>query len=100
MNNATKKTSEAGIAAQDLIVHGLEVNAEIALEEPQMTQGVDEALRKLCAKYGVREVLASIHDASWGAAEVHEDTDEVEDMTSFRLRVFGNRLSEAIKALR
>lgn len=96
MNDATK----TGRDAQELIIDGLAVNAEIALEEPQCPQGVDEAVRKLVRRYGVREVLAAIHSAAWGACEVHEDTDDEEDMTSFRLRIFGNRLGGAIDALK
>ena len=94
------ETSETGRTAANLIEAGIEVNAEIALEEPQCTQGVDDDLLKLVQKYGLREVLSSIHCAAWGAAEVHEDTDEPEDMASFRIRIFGNRLGEAIQALK
>jgi len=96
MNNTTK----TGRDAQELLIDSLAINAEIALEEPQMTQGVDEAVRKLMKKYGVREVLATVHDAAWSAAEVHEEMDDEEDMTAFRLRIFGNRLSSAIDALK
>lgn len=97
MNNAT---TETGKAAAELITDGIEVNAEIALEEPQMPQGLDEDVLRLIRKHGLRMVLATIHDAAWGAAEAHEDVDEPEDMTSFRVRIFGNRLGEAIAALK
>ncbi len=97
MNETTTAT---GIAAQELIATGLEINAEIALEEPECPQGVDEDLLRIVQKYGLREVLSSIHCAAWGAAEVHEDTDEPEDMASFRIRIFNNRLGEAIQALK
>ena len=97
MNETTTKT---GIAAQELIAMGLEINAEIAREEPEIPQGLDEDVLSLVQKHGLREVLSSIHCAAWGAAEVHEDTDEPEDMASFRIRIFNNRLSEAIDALK
>lgn len=96
-----RTTSETGTMAANLIIDGLAVNAEIALEEPQMPQGLDEAVRRLVWKYGVKEVLGAIHCAAWGAAEVHEDMeDEGDAIASFRLRVFGNRLGEAIDALK
>jgi hypothetical protein len=94
------KTTATGRAAQQLIVDGLEVNAEIALEEPECEQGIDEDLQKLCQKYGVRSVLASIHCAAWTAGEVHTDSDDDEDMRALRLRVFSNRLSHAMDALK
>lgn len=100
MNNATTQT--ARIAA-DLIDSGLEVNAEIALEEPQLAQGVDEDVLTVVRKHGLKQVLASIHMAAWGAAESHEDMDpEDEEMMTavLRLRVFGNRLGETIGALK
>lgn len=96
MNNATK----TGRNAQELIIDGLEVNAEIALEEPQLQQGVDENVRRLVKRYGVKGVLEAIHCAAWGACEMHEETDDEEDMASFRLRIFGNRLGQAIQALK
>jgi len=95
-----RTTTATGRAAQQLIIDGLEVNAEIALEEPEMEQGIDEELQKLCQKYGVRSILASIHDAAWSAGEVHTETDDDEDMRALRLKVFSNRLGEAIDALR
>ena len=97
----TTKVSKTGVSATSLIIAGLEVNAEIALEEPEAPQGVDEAVKGLIEKFGLNSVLGAIHCAAWGAAEVHEDTDDMDDaMASFRLRVFGNRLGEAIEALK
>jgi hypothetical protein len=93
-------TTDTGMAAAQLIADGLEVNAEIALEEPECPQGVDEDVLRLVRKHGLREVLSAIHCAAWGAAEVHEDVDEPEDMRSFRIRIFNNRLAEAIQALK
>ncbi len=96
-----KKTSDTGRMAANLIVDGLAVNAEIALDVPHLTQGVDEAVRKLVWTYGVKDVLAAIHMAAWGAAEVFMDTDDDEDaIAALRLSIFGNRLGEAIKALK
>ncbi len=96
-----KKTSDTGRMAANLIIDGLAVNAEMALEEPQMTQGLDEAVRKLVWTYGVKDVLAAIHCAAWGAAEVYADTDDDEDaITALRLSIFGNRLGEAMDALK
>ena len=92
-------TTQTGIAAQELIATGLEINAEIALEEPQCTQGVDEELLSLVQKYGLKELLASIQCAAWGAAECHEEMEDME-VASLRLRVFGTRLGEAIAALK
>lgn len=98
--NATK-ISKTGVNATSLIIAGLEVNAEIALEEPECPQGVDEAVKALIERFGINSVLGAIHCAAWGAAEVHEDTEDMDDvMASFRLRVFGNRLGEAIEALK
>lgn len=94
----TTKVSKTGVSATSLIIAGLEVNAEIALEEPEAPQGVDEAVKGLIEKFGLNSVLGAIHCAAWGAAEVHEDTDDA--MASFRLRIFGNRLGEAIEALK
>lgn len=95
-----KQASETGRAAAELITDGVEINAEIALEEPECPQGLDEDVLQVIRKHGLRMVLATIHDAAWGAAETHEDMDEVEDMTSFRTRIFGMRLGEAIDALK
>ena len=93
-------TTQTGIAAQELIATGLEINAEIALEEPECPQGVDEDLLRIVQKYGLREVLSSIHCAAWGACEVHEDTDEPEDMASFRIRIFCGKIRAAMDALK
>lgn len=93
------ETSETGRTAANLIEAGIEVNAEIALEEPQCTQGVDEELLSLVQKYGLKELLASIQCAAWGAAECHEEMEDME-VASLRLRVFGTRLGEAIAALK
>lgn len=98
-----RTTSVTGRATADLIDAGLEVNAEIALEEPECPQGVDEDVLRVVRKHGLKDVLVAISAAAWGAAEVHEDMDpeDVELLTSvLRLRVFGNRLGEAIDALK
>ncbi len=93
MNNI----SDTGAAARDLLHTGVEVNAEIALDEPQMAHGCDVALFKLVRKHGAVAVLEALHDAAWGGAEMHEEDDEV---TCLRLRVFGKRLAGAIDALK
>lgn len=96
-------TTTTGRAATNLIDSGLEVNAEIALEEPECPQGVDEDVLAVVRKHGLKEVLAAIHMAAWSAAETHEDQapeDEELLTTVLRLRVFGNRLGEAMGALK
>lgn len=98
MNTTT--TTNTGKAAAGLIADGLEVNAEIALEEPECPQGVDEDVLKVVRKHGLQSVLAAIHSAAWGAAEVHEDFVDEGDMAAFRTRIFMNRLGEAINALK
>jgi hypothetical protein len=90
-----------GEAATDLIVASVEINAEIALEEPEMEQGIDEELYGLLDKYGLKAVLASIHDAAWAAAEVHADMeDDLFALASVRLKSFSRRLHEAMNALK
>lgn len=96
MNN----TSETGRAVADFVKQGLAVNAEIALEERECPQEVDAEVLKLVEEYGLKSVLASIQSAAWGAAEVHEDTDEPEDMGPFRTRMFMLRLGQAIDCLK
>lgn len=92
--------TQTGRDAIEMIATGLEVNAEIALEERQCVQGLDQGVLDLVEKHGLVAVLAAIHCAAWSAAEVHEDTDDVEDMSPFRLRMFGRRLGEAMNALK
>jgi len=89
--------SATGRDARDLLSTGVEVNAEIAREEPEAAHGCDEALFKLVRKHGPVAVLEALHDAAWGAAEMNEEDDEV---TCLRLRVFGNRLGSALDALK
>jgi hypothetical protein len=93
-------TTKIGVLATTLIITGLEVNAEIALEEPEFPQGLDEAVRKLIVKHGLNSVLGAIHHAASDAAEVTESEDTDDAITALRLRVFGNRLGEAIEALK
>lgn len=93
MNNITV----TGRDARDLLMTGVEVNADIALDEPQMPQGLDRTLLKLMSKHGPTAVLEALHDAAWSAAEMNEEDDEV---TCLRLRVFGKRLGDAIDALK
>ena len=102
MNNATKTVTETGKLARGLICDGLEVNAEIAAEEPSYgRKGLDEGVHRLVKKYGAKAVLEAFHDAACGAAETHEDLDEEGmDVAPLRLRVFCRRLDAAIKALR
>jgi hypothetical protein len=105
MNNTTKAVSEVGQLARGLISDGLMVNAEIALEEPEYgPKGLDEALLKLVNRYGAEQVLASIHDAACGAAEVHEDCSEFDEehygVVAVRLKVFCRKIRSAMDALK
>lgn len=93
-------TTETGKAVADYVKQGLAVNAEIAEQEPEVEKGVDEDVLQLVQKYGLKGVLAAIQSAAWGASEVHEDTDEPEDMGPFRTRIFMLRLGEAIDCLK
>ena len=93
MNNP----SAAGSDARDLLLVGVEVNVDIAREEPTMPQGLDATLLKLMTKHGPTAVIEALHDAAWGAAEMNEEEDEV---TCLRLRIFGKRLGEALDALK
>lgn len=102
MNNATNEVSEVGQLARGLICDGLEVNAEIAAEEPSYgRKGLDEGVHRLVKKYGAKAVLEAFHDAACGAAETHEDMDEDGmDLASLRLRMFCRKIDAAIKTLR
>jgi hypothetical protein len=105
MNNATKNVSGTGNLARGLISDGLEVNAEIAAEEPSYAlKGLDEALLKIVRKFGAVAVLEAIHDAAVGAAEVHEDCEydgqDEYGVVAVRLQVFGKKIDAAIKTLR
>ena len=91
------KISATGIQARDLLMMGVEVNADIADDERQMPQGLDRTLLKLMAKHGPTAVLEALHDAAWGAADMNEEDDEI---TCLRLRVFGRRIGEALDALK
>lgn len=93
-------TTETGKAVADYVKQGLAVNAEISLEEPQCEPEVDQAVLDLVERFGLKSVLAAIQSAAWGASEVHEDTDEPEDMGPFRTRIFMLRLGEAIDCLK
>ncbi len=89
--------SVTGQDARDLLFTGVEVNADMAREEPELAGRCDEALFKLVRKHGAVAVLEALHDAAWGAAEMNEEEDEV---TCLRLRVFGKRLGSALAALK
>lgn len=106
MNNATKNISETGQLARGLICNGLEVNAEIAAEEPNYSvKDLDAAVLKIVKKFGVVAVLDAIHDAACGAAEVHEDCDDPMDnpeygVVAVRLKMFCRKVDAATKTLR
>ncbi len=105
MNNATKNVSGTGKLARGLITDGLEVNAEIAAEEPTYAnKGLDMALLKLVRQHGPVAVLEALHDAAIGAAEVHEECDDENEadfgVVAVRLQVFGKKIDAAIKTLR
>ncbi len=98
-----KTTSEEGRAVNDFVKQGLEVNAEIALEEPQCPQGVDEEVLAVIKKHGLKSVLAAIQSAAWGASEVHDEDsfcDGTIDMGPFRTRIFAMRISDAMDCLK
>ncbi len=98
--NATKQ-SKTGTKAQELLLGGLEVHAEMALEEPECRQGVDEDLLELVNKHGLNSVLEAIQCAAWGAGEVHADHEDLaEAMASVRLKLFGSRIADAMNALK
>ncbi len=109
MNNATKNVSKIGSTCRGLIADGLEVNAEIAAEEPHYApKGLDEALLKVVRKFGAVAVLEALHDAALGAAEVHEECDDPNDdesqdeygVSAVRLQVFCRKLEAATRTLR
>jgi hypothetical protein len=94
----SKNVSQVGQDARDLIHMGVEVNAEIADDEPHaMPQGLDRALLKLIGKHGVVGVLEALHDAAWSSAEMNEEEDEV---ACLRARIVGKRLGHVIDALK
>ena len=93
----TNEVSQTGLEARDLLFTGVEVNVEIARDEPDLPKGLDAAILKLMTKHGPVALLESLHDAAWGAAEMNEEDDEI---TCLRLRVFGKRLSSALEALK
>lgn len=101
-------TTKTGKLARDMICDGLEVHAEMDEQEPEYSpadvKGLDRKLHKLVLRYGVKAVLASLHDAAVGAADVHEDCvdhDEAEyDVVAVRLQVFGRKLRSAMDTLR
>jgi hypothetical protein len=97
------KQTTTGFAAANIVAQGLEVNAEIALEDGQCVQGVDEDMLRLVEKHGLRALLAAVHDAAWTAGEVRDEDDfrsGGEDMGAFRTRIFSLRLGKAIDVLR
>ena len=98
MNNV----SDTGTSARNLIHMGVEVNAEIADDEPHhpahvALQGLDRALFKLVTKHGVVAVLEALHDAAFCSAEVNEEEDEV---ACLRVTIFGKRLGHVIDVLK
>lgn len=97
--NATQ--TETGKAAEDFIAAGVEVNADLEHEEEG---GSDEylaaALLPIVQKWGAKKVLAVIHDAALGGAEVHEDLVEEGDMTPLRLQIFCGKIRAAMDCLK
>jgi len=94
-----KTTTAIGKETLDLIDMGLVVGMEIALEEPQCPQGVDKDVLSAIRKHGLKGVLDSLATAAWGAAEMHEDAEDME-IVALRLRIFGKRIESAIAALK
>lgn len=90
--------TETGTEALHFIDMGLEVAADMeADDEPNAPSGMAADLRRIVGEAGLGEVLATIHDAALGAAEVHEEGNEI---VAVRLQVFCARLREAMSALR
>lgn len=102
MNATTMTTTNEGKAAEDFITAGVNVNADLEHEEDG---GADEylaaALLPILEKWGTKKVLAVIHDAALGAAEVHEDMLIPElDMTPLRLQIFCGKIRAAMECLK
>lgn len=94
------KTTETGKSAAHFICAGIEVQADMEHEGTIEGEYLNAALLPIVEKWGIDQVLAAIHDAALGAAEVHEEAVEEGDMTPFRLQVFCGRLREAMEALK
>jgi len=89
-----------GKCAKGLVCDGLEVLAEISDDDPDFSEvdGLDRDVLRLVARHGVDVVLASIHDAARGAAEMRAEDEDA--LVSMRLNVFADRLRDAMRALR
>ena len=97
MNSKTMIT-QAGRDTASFVECGLEVNAECYAEEK--VTSCDEEVLALVRKHGLTALLESLIDAAYGASEMHEETNDLEDMGPFRTRMFGRRLDAVVKTLR
>lgn len=90
-----------GVEACGLLRDSLDVMGEIEYETgaPQISGELGELVRK----YGMKMILAVLHDAAFSAAEVHEECTGVDgdatQLASLRLRIFANRLRGVIDTL-
>ena len=95
MNDTT--TAET---ARSLVLMGLEVNAEIADDEPRMSSpGLDRALFELVCQHGLVGVLEALTDAAWSSAEMNEEVEE-ETVACLRARIVGKRLERVLAVLK
>lgn len=93
--------TDTGKAAEEMIAGGIHVHADLEYEE---NGGSDEylaaALLPIVEKWGTKKVLAVIHDAALGGAEVHEDMVEDGDMMPLRLQIFCGKIRAAMDCLK
>jgi hypothetical protein len=102
----SKTTSPTGELTRDFIARSISVFSDVenddpigAFNSPPHTPATE--LLPLIEKYGIREILAVIHDAALNAAETHEDTGEDDyDIVCLRMNVFCNRLRLVMQSLK
>jgi hypothetical protein len=93
--------TETGKAAEEMIAGGVEVNADIEWDEDGGSDGyLAAALLPIVQKWGAKKVLAVIHDAALGGAEVHEEQVNEGDMTPLRLQIFCGKIRAAMDCLK
>ena len=93
------KNVSAAADARSLVIMGVEVNAEIADDEPHAApQGLDRDLFKLICKHGLIGVLEALQDAALSSAEMNEGDDD-QDLACLRARIAGHRLGTVVDAL-
>ena len=92
------KNVSAAAAARSLVIMGVEVNAEIADDEPHARSCLDRDLFKLICKHGLIGVLEALQDAALSSAEMNEGDDD-QDLACLRARIAGHRLGTVVDAL-